>query len=126
MSGTVERAIRRYLSAGSRLPTPTGRAVFVIAELLPDGIVLLFGEKQTRTVLAWDCLEGVSRFLRGRGWVAVGANRILPGDPSTLDGYLKTCLKRQTANYVAVLLERAGIVEVDSRPPARVRLLAQH
>jgi len=39
-----------------------------------------------------------------------------------LDGYLKRCIKRQTANYVAVVLERAGVLELDRERPARVRL----
>jgi hypothetical protein len=30
---------------------------------------------------------------------------------------------RQVANYVAVLLERAGIVELDRQSPARVRVM---
>jgi hypothetical protein len=52
----------------------------------------------------------------------VGANRDVAGNPGTLDAYLKGCLKRQTADYVAVILERAGLVDLDRDPPARVRL----
>jgi len=39
-----------------------------------------------------------------------------------LDGYLKRCIKRQIANYVAVVLERAGVLELDRERPAHVRL----
>jgi hypothetical protein len=67
-------------------------------------------------------LEGVPELLRDRGWMRVGANRDVHGNPGTLDGYLKTCLKRQAANYVAVVLERAGVLELDRGTPARVRL----
>jgi hypothetical protein len=42
-----------------------------------------------------------------------------------LDGYLKSCIKVQVANYVAVILERARVVELDRGRPARVRLLAR-
>jgi hypothetical protein len=38
------------------------------------------------------------------------------------DSYLKNCLKQQTADYVAVVLERAGVVELDRDMPAQVRL----
>lgn len=124
MSGPVENAIRAHVIPGSRLPTPTGNATFLVHELREFELILLLGEKQTWTPLSWDCLEGTLSFLRGRAWVRVGANRDPSGDPATLDGYLKGCMtyKRQTANYVAVLLERAGLVDVDRNRPASVRL----
>ena len=51
----------------------------------------------------------------------MGANRDVNGDYG-LDGYLKRWIKRQTANYVAVVLERAGVLELDRERPAQVRL----
>jgi hypothetical protein len=66
-------------------------------------------------------LEGIPEYLRGRGWVLVGANRRTNSDYG-LDGYLKRSIKRQTANYVAVVLERAGVPELDRERPAMVRL----
>jgi len=48
--------------------------------------------------------------------VLVGANRDTKSDYG-LDGYLKRCVKRQTANYVAVVLERAGVLELDRERP---------
>jgi hypothetical protein len=122
VSGQVEAAIRAHVSPGSRLPTPTGRAAFVVHELNSTGMVLLLGQKRAWTFLSWDCMEGVSAFLRDRGWVRVGASRDVRGNPGTLDSYLKNCLKRQTADYVAVVLERAGVVELDRDMPARIRL----
>lgn len=124
MSGPAERAIRDHIVAGTRLPTPTGTATFVVHQLRQTDVVLLLGQTEAWTPLRWEWLEGALKFLQGRGWVHVGANRVLPGDPATLDGYLKGCLKRQTANYVAVLLERADLVELDRERPARVRLRA--
>ncbi|MFI7650640.1 hypothetical protein ACIBTZ_31880 [Micromonospora sp. NPDC049460] len=122
MPGQVETAIRARVGAGTRLPTPTGRATFGVGEVSPAGLVLLFGTKQTRTVFSWSCLEGIPGYLHGRGWVRVGANRDVHGSQSTLDGYLKTFVKRQAADYVAVVLERAGVVDLDRERPARVRL----
>ena len=94
----------------------------MVHELNPTGMVLLLGQKRAWTPLSWECMEGVPEFLRNRGWVRVGANRDVRGNPGTLDGYLKNCLKRQTADYVAVVLERAGVVELDRGTPAHVRL----
>ena len=62
--------------------------------------------------------------MRGRAWIRVGAVRDVQGTPGTLDGYLKQCIKRQTADYVAVVLEYARLVELDRTIPARVRLLS--
>jgi hypothetical protein len=121
-SGPVEAAIRAHISPGVRLPTPTGRATFIAHELNPRGIVLLLGPKQAWTPLTWDCLEGIPNALRDRGWVRIGANRDVEGNPGTLDAYLKCCLKRQTSDYVAVVLERASLVDLDRDSPARVRL----
>jgi len=92
-----------------------------VEQLDAEGLSLLFGPKKTRTLLTWRCLEGIPGYLRGRGWELVGANRDVNGDYG-LDGYLKGWMKRQTANYVAVVLERAGVVELDRERPARVRL----
>ena len=122
MKVSVEAAIRSSVRQGEVLPTPTGTATFVVDQLDVEGLSLLFGPKKTRTLLTWRCLEGVPGFLRGRGWVLVGANRDVNSDQG-LDGYLKGWIKRQTANYVAVVLERAGIVELDRERPAQVRLI---
>jgi hypothetical protein len=122
MQGRVETAVRQHVHPGARFQTPTGRGTFVVDELRPDGLTLLLGPKRTSTLLRWGDLEGISAFLHERGEVCVGANRDLVGDPMTLDGYLKTCVKRQVANYVAVVLEHAGLVELDRDRPARIKL----
>ncbi len=121
MKASVEAAIRSSVKSSEVLPTPTGTATFAVDQLDAEGLSLLFGPKKTRTLLTWRCLEGVPGYLRGQGWVLVGANRDVNGDYG-LDGYLKRSIKRQTANYVAVVLERAGILERNRERPARVRL----
>jgi hypothetical protein len=123
MPGPVETAIRARVVSGAQLPTPTGRATFMVDEVGASGLVLLFGPKRTRTTFSWSCLEGIPDFLRSQGWVRIGADRDVRGDHGALDGYLKGYIKRQTADYIAVILERAGIVELDRALPARVRLL---
>jgi hypothetical protein len=122
MAGPIETAIRERITPESELPTPTGQASFGISEMTLGSLVLLFGPKKARTPISWACLEGIPDYLRGRHWVPIGANRDVQGGQDTLDGYLKGFIKRQTANYVAVVLERAGVVELDRGRPARVRL----
>src|SRR5215471_10557240 len=121
MRTSVEAAIRSTVHPHEALLTPTGVATFEVDQLAAEGLSLLFGPKKTRTVLSWRCLEGIPAYLDGQGWVLVAANRDVNSDYG-LDGYLKGWIKRQTANYVAVVLERAGVVELDRELPAKVRL----
>lgn len=46
------------------------------------------------------------------------ANRDVNGNPATLDADLKGHLKRRTADYIVVVLEPAGMVELDCDSPA--------
>ena len=121
MRPSVEAAIRSSVRPREVLRTPTDTATFEVDQLAAEGLSLLFGSKKTRTLLTWRCLEGIPAYLRGRGWVLVGANRDVNSEYG-LDGYLKGWIKRQTANYVAVVLERAGVVELNRDRPAQVRL----
>lgn len=123
MSGPVEAAIRSSVRPGEVLPTPTGTATFDVGQLEPEALSLLFGPKRTVTLLPWRCLEGIPDYLHGRGWMPVGANRDVNSNYG-LDGYLKSWIKRQTANYVALVLERAGVVELSRERPAHVRLIS--
>jgi hypothetical protein len=122
-AGPVERAVRACIPTGTRLPTPTGRATFIVDEFRRDGMVLLLGAKRTVTPLSWDCLEGITGYIQGGGWLRIGANRDANGSPGTLDAYLKSHIKRQVADYVAVVLERAHLVELNRDRPASLRLM---
>jgi hypothetical protein len=122
MSGPIQSAVRASITSGMRLTTPAQGKPFSVARVDGDGIVLLLGDKEAWTPVSWDCLEGISMFLRARGWVEIGSRYDTSADPATLDGYLKRHLKRATAGWIAAVLERAGVVEVDRGRPARVRL----
>lgn len=122
--GPIQRAITNTIHSGDKLHTPTQGAEFEVAQVGGNGIVLLLGKKHAWTPLSWDCLEGILDFLRGRGWVDIGGKFDISADPTTLDGYLKTCIKRATAGWVAVVLERSGVIEIDRGRPARVRISA--
>ncbi len=122
MNGRVRRAVVERLRPGQRLGTvPTG-APFVVHMIDSAGIVLFLGAQEAWTRISWACLEGIVPFLSGRGWVKVGSRYETAGEPSTLDGYLKGCIKRATAGWVAAVLEAAGIMDVDRSRPTKVRL----
>lgn len=125
MTGRVEVAVRDSVSPGDRLATPSGRGQFTVARYTSDGLVLLLGEKEAWTPLPWQALEQVPDLLRGRGWVLIGTAYSTGSVPGSLDEHLKKFLKRATAGWVAVVLEKAEIVTVDRARPARIRLRPQ-
>jgi hypothetical protein len=122
VTGSVENAVHGAVSPGDLLATPSGRAQFTVTEYTARGIVLLLGEKQGRTPLPWRALEQVPDFLRGRGWVPIGSSYSTDGTPGSLDAHLKTFLKTATAGWIAVVLEKAGVITVDRTRPARIKL----
>jgi hypothetical protein len=87
-----------------------------------EGVVLLLGGKEAWTRLTWECLEGVVPFLRERGEIPIGGQHVVEPELGTLDEYLKGCMKRNTARWVASLLEAAGVVTITRDRPATIRL----
>jgi hypothetical protein len=85
--------------------------------------VLLLGTKEAWTPLSWQVMEGIPDFLRGRGWVAVGSLHSTESQLCSLDEYMKSFLKRATAGWVAVVLEKAGVLTMDRSRPARGQVL---
>jgi hypothetical protein len=62
---SVEQAIRAAVVPGTRLPTPSGRAMFEVSALERSAIVLLFGEKRARTGFRIRCSLRSSRVCEG-------------------------------------------------------------
>jgi hypothetical protein len=120
--GPIETAVRNSVTAGDVLSTPTGRGQFIVADVGAKGPILLLGPKQTRTLIPWAALEGVPGLLGAEGWTVIGSVFDQAADPTTLDGHMKRFVNRATAGWVACLLEGAGLVQIDRRPPARVRV----
>ena len=122
MAGPVEAAIRRAVAPGERLQTPSGRGQFSIARYTAQGQVLLLGQTQTPVHLPWRALEQIPDLLRGGGWMLIGSTYSTSGMPHSLDAHFKSFTHTATAGWVAVVLEKAGIITIDRERPARVRL----
>ena len=122
--GVVETAIRELIAPGAILRTVPKRAPFEVRELSERALVLLFGRMKTRTNISWSCLESTMRLLTHGDWVEIRSVHDTTGVPGSLDGHLKSNggPRRTVGGYVAAVLEAAGIVEVDTSKPARVRL----
>jgi hypothetical protein len=121
--GPVEDAVRKHIHPPERLRTPGRDMPFTVERFDQEALVLVFGEKETRTPMPWEALEGVPDLLRGRGWVPTTGSFAVGGDISTISGYLKQFFNRETANWVMVVLERAGVVELDRSRPITARLV---
>jgi len=123
MARTVEIATRESMGSGQELQTSSRKKPFIVDRLDSDGIILLLGAVQWKTRITWPCLEGVVPFIKDLGGeVPIGGNHDVKGNPGTLDEWLKGCLNRTTAGWVAVVLETVGVVEILDTRPQRVRL----
>ena len=121
----VQRALRRNLSTGDLLYTNARRAEFEIGEIDSDGLALLLGSGRQSVKLPWACWEGLPNMLSHKGWMKVGGTYFTDGEPDTLDEYLKGFTGVSTSRWVARVLEEAGIVETDPRPPLMIRLITK-
>jgi hypothetical protein len=123
-SGPVESAIRRRFSPPEDLYTSVRKRPFRLSRIDRAGLALELGEKSAHTPISWTCLEGIPQFLRGRGWVRGGGIHSTESELGSLDEYLKHCVKRNTANWIAVVLAEAGVVEISKDRPFMVKLVA--
>jgi hypothetical protein len=96
---------------------------FLIEEVSNSGVTLVLG-KGWRTPIPADCWNGITTFLRGKGWVEIGAVHGL-SRPGTLEAYIDNFISRSASNYVAAVLEHVGLVEIDRQRPSKVRLKEQ-
>ncbi|HMO53904.1 MAG TPA: hypothetical protein PJ994_05320, partial [Tepidiformaceae bacterium] len=122
MPGPVESAIRRYIREGETLESVSQRKPFVVGEFRSDAMVLLLGESRSRTVLRWEALEAVQGFLRGKGRVELGSRHSADVDNDSFDGFMRRYIYRSVGSYVPAVLERAGIVDIDRKKAAAVKL----
>ena len=116
--------IMRTLSSGSVLTTPSGRSTFRIEEVNARGVMIRVG-----SIHAWpiyipaECWEGIPNFLRKREWIMIGATHGKPPQDS-LDEYLQQFTHgTSAASYVAPILEKIGLVQLNRRKPSRIRLI---
>ena len=121
--GPVEKAVRGKVVAGRVLDTTARQESFTVDRIDDLGVVLLLGLGENPVRLSWDCLEGVIGFLDGKGAIPIGGTHTSEGEPGTLDEYLKTCTPVNTARWVAVLLEAAGVVAVLPGRPVLVAMV---
>lgn len=102
--------------------TPSGRAEFEIESVDDTGVTFRVGKGRWKTRVPAKCWEGIPDYLRGRGWVRIGASHNT-ADIDTLEAYLDPVVKTSSSSYVVPVLEKIGAVEVDHNRPAKIRLI---
>jgi len=116
-------AITTQVSPGMKIATPSGRAKFEIYHINSLRVMIHVGKKRSTIKIPAQCFEDVPNFLLGKGWVRIGAiHKTIQED--TFDSFVKQYTRRSAASYVAPILEKAGIIEIDRSIPAKVRLIS--
>lgn len=103
------------------MKTPSN-SPFKVTHTDSEKILIETGKKPSVLKIPASALEEAPDFLRGKGWIRIGAVHEISNELS-----LDTFLKRFThgtsmASYVAPLLELADIAEIDRKRPAKIRL----
>lgn len=120
--GPIQQAIRANVTAGSKLTTPSQGKPFIVATIDDAGVALLLGAQRTRIPIRWSVLEGIGTEFGGKGWIPIGGVYDNSSTPGRLDAYMKRFVKTVTAGWVAALLEKAGVADIDRGRPACMRL----
>ena len=126
-STLIEEAVRRRIREGDVLEGLTGSHV-VIQGVNERGLSLREGPRQAWRPLSWECLQLAVEYLSHGRWVNTNLpRRSIAREkrlPSCLRTFLHTkdCLKGLDADWVARILFVAGIADIDTGPPERVRL----
>ena len=123
---SVVKMIADAIPVGSLLKTPSGSATFRIKHYGTNHITLEVGNKGREFRIPNRCFEDALDCLRGKGSIKIGALHSFTNE-ETFDSYVKNLTGgKSAASYVAPMLEKAGIVEIESARsslPAKIRLI---
>lgn len=122
---SVFEKVTREIRVGMAFSTPVRNASFTIDSIEPKHVVFFVGAK-SRIKIPKACWDGIPGFLKGKGWVKIGAKHdVAPS--GTFEEYLDQYWSEgkshaSGASYVVPVLEHLKIVEVDHRIPSKIKL----
>jgi hypothetical protein len=120
---SVANMIANVIPAPSSLKTPSKDALFLVRHFGAVNVTLEVGENGREFKIPNRCFEGAINYLQDKGWIKIGALQD-SSDEKTFDSYVKNFTSgTSAASYVAPMLEKAGFVEIEKGPPARIRLI---
>ena len=114
--------ITRKIPLGTVMRTPSARSDFVFQHVDPEKILLLIGKNKKPFKIPAPLFDSVLDFFGGKDWIRIGA---IHGKPNkgTFDEYVQGYTSGTSgASYIAAILEKAGIAEINRKRPARIRL----
>ena len=120
--GTIEAVIRTSLPTPCTLGSMARGAPFLVDEFTDEALVLVLGQGH-RTPIPWAALEATVATLPTGKWIPVGSTHSHEKRPGTFEALLAEHYSaRSASSYVAVVLETAGIFELDRKRPVSLRL----
>ena len=119
---SILKRIKDNITPGKVLYTPSRRVPFTVERVDAEGVTFRVGADKWKIRVPTECWEGITSYLRGRGWVKIGAIHDT-ADAGTLEAYLDKYVKRSSSSYIVPVLEKIKIVEVQRSRPAMVRLV---
>ena len=118
---SILEKIKRNISPKTVLYTPSRRFPFTVEKVDAEGVTFRVGAGKWKITVPAECLEGVPNYLKGRGWVKIGAVHGT-ADKGTLEAYLDKYVLRSSSSYVVPLLDQIGVVKVQHSRPAKIKL----
>lgn len=113
--------ITQKIPLHSIIKTPSGKAQFDFYHIDGEKVVIKT-EGGSYIKIPATCFDDAPSFLRGRGWIRIGALHDTSYE-ETFDSFVKRFTSgTSVASYVAPILEKVGIVEIDRSRPAKLRL----
>lgn len=118
--------VLKAIKTGEVFRTPSGSAAFIVEKVAEDEVIFRVGtRRQLEITVSSDCLNGVPSFLKRKGWVLVGARHDESSPGGSFDEYLKRFAQPRgisAASYVAPILQKILLIQVDTNGPHRIRL----
>jgi hypothetical protein len=124
--GPIEGSVFQRMKPDDSIPLPSGRGSVKFIGQDRLGVLLATGPREVVASVPWAALEGVLSLLQQGDWVRVGCRYHPDLAPSSLAGYVGLWTGyKSAASWTAALLNAIGVVEVQARPAARVRLMVE-
>ncbi len=107
----------------TRFESPKTKKSFIISDIDSEGVSLIIGSKKSNVRISAECLNKLPAFLCGKNWVNLTSNHEKESN-NALEGHIKKYTNGvSAAEYVATILESAGVISIDRKDPIKVMMI---
>lgn len=110
----IKETIMRALSPGNEIKTPSGAGEFVIGQLEPT-VVIEAGKSQQQVPITWEEFQAAADIVEQESEILIETSRRAATTDSLQSRFEERGWTKRHANYVAAILEKAGIVNYYER-----------